>query len=588
MQGPDNFNEITLSAIQEQDPSLHVLMNLLTIKKEDDFLEAKEEPSENHHTATISPELPEEIWLHILSLGQFNPRELSAIGVTSHSLQLLANEKVIWKQLLQRYFPYLESKEADPKGVFMREYHKFQQCYGRNVGMTFLLSALTGDIVTLASQTPKPLTEEMIKWLDYLAAVHGNPFSLERIFNHPHAEHEKAVAYIIAKVNGTVPPILQEMNEKELAIEAYVDAVKYAIVGNEEWIAKEILDSTEIESEDARKFFELAAENASISSMMLLLQKYRKNISPHCKGRALFLAVQKEDETVVEMLLEMTKRLLPCSEHWKSALLSSVTNGKSNFVALILSRVRESGTEAAANIRRTCLLSRCLEIAVQQENLAIVNQLVAMEHVVVDQNCVFSAMKNAIEKNDLAILQVLAPFAIFHLKDNHEQILDLLHHAMHIAECDNIAVTQIIVNAIKASQPGILDGAIISLKGIDPVMVEQYENIFWGPEEFSPFDPLIFPLLERDQKAEGIFDIAHDKEVKRELNTRFSLANDENEAEENTENNKVRKKPRYKKTKESSRTYLQRFDATQPPVEDAISLPEQDSEFSLGKRKHRA
>jgi len=159
---------------------------------------------------------------------------------------------------------------------------------------------------------------------------------------------------------------------------------------------------------------------------------------------------------------------------------------------------------------------------------------------------------------------------------------------MHIAECDNIAATQIIVNAIKASQPGILDGAIISLKGIDPVMVEQYENIFWGTEEFSPFDPLIFPLLESDHKAQRISEIAHDKEVKKEGEPQFSLSNDENEAEENTENNKVKKKPRYNKTKKSSQTYLQQFDAKHHTAEDAISLPEQDSEFSLGKRKYRA
>jgi hypothetical protein len=50
---------------------------------------------------------------------------------------------------------------------------------------------------------------------------------------------------------------------------------------------------------------------------------------------------------------------------------------------------------------------------------------------------------------------------------------------MHTPGCNNLAITQVIVDAIKAIKPGILDAAVISLKGFNPFMVEQFENIFW-------------------------------------------------------------------------------------------------------------
>lgn len=494
MQGPDNL--IEPSSENQEGELWGTLIDLLEIKKENQ--------DKNQQIPILSLELPDEMLLNVLSLGQFNPRELTVIRSVNRTFQQLADEKIIWKRFLKQYFPYLECKdpissERDPKATFKAEYEKFQQCYAHKLGMRGLLSALTQDIQEIDfNQAPKPLTEDMTRWLVYLGAAHGNPFALERIFNHPHAEHEKAVAYIIAKSNEYMPQILQDLDETEFTQEAYLDALKYAIIANEDRIAEKILDEFHIEdTKIVRDYFELAAENASLSCMMLLATKFRPNISPHCKGKALLLAAQQDDVPTVEMLLDMTKDLMVCVQHWELALLSTIENGKSNFAALILEKVQEKRF-FVDQLRKA--LSRCLLVAVQQGNLPIINQLIGIEQQNIDEDCVMQAMKIAMSNNQLQILQMLTLFSVLHLKE--EQILELLNYAMHTSGCDNLAITQVIVDTIKAIKPGILDAAVISLKGFDPFMVEQFENIFWGNEEYSSFDPIIFPLIEKDEEEE--------------------------------------------------------------------------------------
>jgi hypothetical protein len=529
MQGPNNL--IETSSENKEGDLWRTLIDLLEIKKEN---QEESTISENEQAPILSLDLPDEMWLNVLSLGQFNPREINDFRTVNRTFLLLSDEKIIWKRLLEQYFPYLGCKdpissERDPKAVFKAEYEKFQQSYAHKLDMRSLLSVLTQDIQSIDfTQTPKPLAEDMKQWLAYLGAAHGNSFALEKIFNHPHAVHEKAVAYIIAKSNEYLPPILQDLDEAEFTQEAYLDALKYAIIANEDRIAEKILDEFRIDdTKIVRDYFELAAENASLSCMMLLATKFRPNISPHCKGKALLLAAQQDDLPTVEMLLEMTRDLMVCVQHWELALLSTIENGKSNFAALILEKVQEKHF-FVGQIRKA--LSRCLPAAVQQENLPIINQLIAIEQHDIDEDCVVQAMKIATSNNHLQILQMLTPFSVLHLKE--EQILELLKYAMHTPGCDNLAATQVIVDVIKASKPGILDAAVISLKGFNPFMVEQFENIFWGKEEFSSSDPIIFPLIEKDEEEDNESDVIDDnKGVKRKYTNEKVKQDQENNIE---------------------------------------------------------
>src|SRR5580698_9529866 len=60
----------------------------------------------------IDPEfVPEEIWGIILS--KFTPQNLAQFTLSSHFFHRLAEDTVLWKNLIRYYFPYLEKVAPD-------------------------------------------------------------------------------------------------------------------------------------------------------------------------------------------------------------------------------------------------------------------------------------------------------------------------------------------------------------------------------------------------------------------------------------------------------------------------------------------
>ncbi len=112
---------------------------------------------------------PADIIIHMLSFVE--PKDITNLAQVDKYFSKITGKDIVWKQLVQKYFPYLEKqskiiiKQENFKEAFIKEYIRFLAIARiDNCEMKWVLMALSGDLdgIQKATWIPKPTSDKTI------------------------------------------------------------------------------------------------------------------------------------------------------------------------------------------------------------------------------------------------------------------------------------------------------------------------------------------------------------------------------------------------------------------------------------------